>query len=195
MILKYSYWFFKQVIPNNICDLIIKDALSRKIKKGTVGSKDAAPNTTVEKLNIRNSDVVFINDPWLRHLIHPYIHQANRLAEWNFQLTQSEAPQFTIYKKNQFYNWHADGFPDPNKNGLIRKLSMTLSLSDPSEYKGGEFEFNIDTDEGRKNIVCTEVKEKGSIVVFPSHVKHKINPITKGTRYSLVLWYQGDPFV
>jgi PKHD-type hydroxylase len=82
--------------------------------------------------------------------------------------------------------------------GKIRKLSVTVSLSDSNDYKGGELEFDFRNGEHGKisNIVeCKEIKSKGSLVVFPSFVWHRVKPVTKGTRYSLVIWHCGLPFI
>ena len=82
----------------------------------------------------------------------------------------------------------------------IRKLSMTCQLTDGSEYKGGELEFdfrNYDPhmrDESKHRIQCKEILPKGSIIVFPSFVWHRVKPVTSGTRYSLVVWHLGGPF-
>ena len=70
-------------------------------------------------------------------------------------------------------------------------------MSDPKEYKGGELEFDFrqyDPDKPRKIRTCTEILPKGSVVVFPSFVWHRVKPITKGIRHSLVLWSLGYPF-
>ena len=42
--------------------------------------------------------------------------------------------------------------------------------------------------------LCTEIRPQGSVIVFPSFVWHRVTPVTKGTRYSLVLWTCGQPF-
>ena len=87
----------------------------------------------------------------------------------------------------------------PDK-GKIRKLSMTCQLTDGSEYKGGELEFdfrNYDPhmrDESKHRIQCKEILRKGSIIIFPSFVWHRVKPVTSGTRYSLVVWHLGQPF-
>jgi PKHD-type hydroxylase len=115
----------------------------------------------------------------------------------------SESCQFTKYKLNQFYDWHCDSWEAPyanpdNKdtNGKIRKLSVTCSLSDPKDYEGGELEFDFRNMDPDKPTVrkCAEIAPRGSIVVFPSHVWHRVKPVTKGTRYSLVIWNLGYPF-
>ena len=188
MILKYPYWFFKDVIPHHVCDLIVKDCLNRKSKKGSVGNE--TETGLKNNISARDSNIVFVDDPWIHNLIQPYIRTANKNAEWNFQLGLPDETQFTIYNKNQFYDWHSDSFTEPFKNGSIRKISSTLLLNDPSEYKGGEFWFSIEEDRR----ICEELNSKGSLVVFPSFIKHKVAPVTKGKRYSMVTWNNGDPW-
>ena len=81
-----------------------------------------------------------------------------------------------------------------------RKLSVTCQLSDSSEYEGGELEFDYRNYSPNKRDELTHVMKakpalkKGSIVVFPSFVWHRVRPVTKGTRYSLVVWNLGYPF-
>ena len=74
---------------------------------------------------------------------------------------------------------------------------MSISLSDPKEYKGGDFEFDFRQHVNiKKNsfLKAKELKPKGSIIVFPSYIWHRVLPITSGTRYSLVAWVCGKPF-
>ena len=73
---------------------------------------------------------------------------------------------------------------------------MTLSLSNPNDYEGGNLEFDFrDNEEGSQPRVCKEIRKKGSIIVFPSFVWHRVTPVTKGLRHSLVCWNIGKPFV
>ena len=89
-------------------------------------------------------------------------------------------------------------FDDPEDLFLfnkVRKLSLSLLLSHPDEYEGGDFEFDFSNVEaGTIRHPLKELSSKGSMVVFPSHTFHRVNPVTKGTRYSLVIWCVGDPF-
>jgi PKHD-type hydroxylase len=72
---------------------------------------------------------------------------------------------------------------------------MTCSLSDPSEYEGGQLQFQFrNEDDPTTTRNCIEILPRGSICVFPSHVWHQVTPVTKGTRYSLVVWSLGYPF-
>jgi PKHD-type hydroxylase len=163
-------------------------------------SKEEAKNLK----KIRNSNVVWLNDTWIYREIHPYISEANKLANWNFEWDWSESCQFTKYGTGQYYHWHTDSWEDMyntpeniNTHGKIRKLSVTCTLSDPSEYEGGELEFNFNNPQysKRKNVKkCTEILPKGSLIVFPSFVWHRVRPVKSGTRYSLVIWNLGYPF-
>lgn len=83
----------------------------------------------------------------------------------------------------------------PSYLGKIRKLSVTVSLNDPSEYKGGNLRFDFGPHADIKRYyTCKEIRPRGSIIVFPSHLYHQVTPVTWGTRYSLVCWNLGLPF-
>ena len=203
------YWYFKSAIPPKICDDIIKHGLSQAetmARTGDYGDKELSKDEIKDMRRKRNSDLVWLNDTWIYKEIHPYLIEANKNAGWNFQWDRSEACQFTKYKLNQYYDWHCDSWdkpydkPDTPEHGKIRKLSMTCQLTDGSGYRGGELEFdfrNYDPhmrDESKHLVKVKEIFPKGSIVVFPSHVWHRVKPVTSGTRYSLVVWSIGDPF-
>jgi len=207
MNLEYYYWYFQSAIPPKICDDIIKYGLSQQEQTAFTGDlkpdKELTDKETKDLSKKRKSNVVWMDDRWIYKEIHPYVHQANTNAGWNFEWDWSESCQFTKYKLNQFYDWHCDSWhkpydkpKDPNSHGKIRKLSVTVSLSDETEYEGGDFEFDFrQSDEGSNQPqVCKEIRPKGSVVVFPSFVWHRVKPVTSGTRYSLVMWNLGWPF-
>jgi|TARA_R100001230_G_C5630567_1_gene138308 PKHD-type hydroxylase len=207
------YWYFQSAVPPRICDMIVQYGKAEKKREtlgitGAVGrNRDLSKNPISKKEmkdnnKVRNSNIVWMNDPWIYKEIHPYVHMANKNAGWNFEWDFSESCQFTIYRKGQYYGWHRDSWDRPYDEdgptkGKIRKLSVTVSLSDPGEYKGGELEFDFKNEEPHKkpNIrTCTEILSKGSLVVFPSFVFHRVKPVTKGVRHSLVIWNLGYPF-
>jgi len=212
MNLKDYYWYFSEAVPSKFCDDLIKFAKTQKeeigsidtIKEDKLRTDESLKNEVFQK---RKSNVVWLNEKWIYDMVTPFIHSANINSGWNYNWDWCETAQFTIYKEGQHYNWHSDAFPNvyseekgENFKGKIRKLSVTLSLNDPSEYEGGELEFdprNYDPDkrEERHIMNCKEILKKGSAVVFPSHVWHRVKPVTKGTRYSLVIWCLGKPFV
>jgi PKHD-type hydroxylase len=205
------YYYFTGVLTPKFCDEVIQYANAQKevmARTGGYGDKKLNKEEVKNLQRKRKSDLVWLNDTWIYKELHPYVHEANRNAGWNFDWERSESCQFTKYKLNQYYDWHCDGWDKPyqrkNKddleNGRIRKLSMTCQLTDGSEYTGGELEFdfrNYDPnmrDELKHKIQCKEILPKGSIIVFPSFVWHRVKPVTSGTRYSLVVWHLGKPF-
>ena len=209
MNLSNYYWAFKSAIPARICDDIIKYALSKPeamARTGGYGDKELNDDEVMNMQRKRKSDLVWLDDTWIYKEIEPYIHIANNNAGWNFEWDRSESCQFTKYKLNQYYDWHCDSWDKPYnrpgqiEHGMIRKLSVTCQLTDGSEYEGGELQFdtrNYDPhmrDEDEHVITSKEILPKGSVIVFPSFVWHRVQPVTKGTRYSLVIWNLGYPF-
>ncbi len=176
-----------------------------------------------KKIYVRDSEVAWLNEQWLYDLILPYIQKANRNAGWSYDIEGFENFQFTKYYPDGFYGWHTDGGTDKfsvykryipgisptdekgqmlkgytkniNLVGKIRKISMTLNLNVPGEYEGGNLKFDFGPHHtGERYHECLEIRPQGSMIVFPSYVFHQVTPITKGTRYSLVLWTLGKPF-
>ena len=186
MNLEYYYWYFQSAIPPKICDDIIKYGKSQQEQIALTGDYDPKKvneNDIKDVSKKRNSNVVWMDDPWIYKEIHPFIHAANQNAGWNFQWDFSESCQFTKYKLNQFYDWHCDSWNkpydkpnEPNSHGKIRKLSVTVSLSDETEYEGGDFEFDFRSSDDGSNQpqICKEIKPKGSVVVFRSFVWHRV---------------------
>ena len=202
----YYYWF-KDAIPHHVCDDIVRYAKSiqdQMAVTGGYGDKKLNKKEVQDLKKKRDSDIVWLNERWIYNAIHPYIHAANRDANWNFQWDFSESCQFTKYKKGQYYDWHCDSWDrayhkpeEPNTHGKQRKLSVTLSLSEDKDYSGGELEFdmrNNDPDKKANTHVLKEIRSKGSLVVFPSDVWHRVKPVKRGVRHSLVIWNLGWPF-
>ena len=182
-----SSWNFLNEIDEITCKRIIN--LSKgKWEKGTVGGLVKPSN------GIRQSDIVWTMEQWVYDLVFKYMQIANKNSGWNFNIDAAEEMQITKYDVGGYYEYHYDGngitkYNDPkNKflHGKTRKLSMTIVLND--DYEGGEFTF-------LNSLSQDLIKEKaGTIITFPSYMVHKVNPITKGTRYSLVVWFVGEPF-
>ena len=198
MILENYYYYFIDCIPPRICDEIVQFGQGLQedfATTGQISAKEAEEKQEEIKLH-RDSNVSWISEPWVYSEIHPLVDEANRNAKWNFDWDFSEPAQFTRYKLNQYYHWHADQDVQPftndnvNYHGKIRKLSCTLQLSHPGEYEGGDLEFETPNGVFQVN----EIKERGSICIFPSFVKHRVTPVTKGVRHSLVIWNLGYPY-
>lgn len=192
------FYFYEGGIPIHTCEEIIKYGKSMKLQRGETHDDDLLLDTdekTNHKKDIRNSKTSWINEPWIYHLLNPIRNYANN-SGWNFNISGQEHVQFTEYKPGGHYNWHHDTVQgDSNIN---RKLSLIIQLSDPKEYEGGDFEFNLRGLDGNKEDTKVfppiEFKKQGSVLIFPSFLWHKVNSITKGTRYSLVMWTLGEQF-
>ena len=203
---KYTYWFFEEALSHKFCNDLIKYANQKQERLALTGDKTNPNELKEEELNNlklkRDSKIVWLGEKWIYNQIHPYINTANRNAGWNYEWDWSEECQFTKYKLNQFYGWHKDSFAEPfpktkgiNHSGKIRKLSVSCLLSDSNDYEGGDLEFQPRDQEDPNIILTTEkIRKKGTIIVFPSYIWHRVTPVTKGTRYSLVIWNLGYPY-
>lgn len=177
MITDPLYWMWKNELPPNLCKTIIEEGLKLQVEEASVGDEGK-----VDK-EIRESAVSwFDNNSWVSGLIAHYAYTANKQA-WNFSLTGNQNPQFTVYNEGGFYNFHEDCSLLTNQ---MRKLSTVIVIADPNDYEGGDFEFEDGT--------RPDIKGQGSILVFPSFIKHRVTPVTGGTRYSLVSWFVGPAF-
>ena len=97
----------------------------------------------------------------------------------------TEQAQYTEYLKGGFYDWHMDSSIEMSAMPTVRKISMTLLLSDPKDFKGGELEI---IKEGRKINL-----KRGYAIFFASFLSHRVKPVLKGNRKSLVMWFGGPP--
>ena len=185
-------WYWDKEISHEICQKIIKLGEGKWNQAQTFRSD----KETISLDNVRKSDIVWIKEQWVYDLIWDYMLTANEIAGWKYNIVAAENCQITRYTKDGFYTWHKDGMgshkevynePD-NKfmHGNTRKLSMSIVLN--SDFEGGDLEMGSDID------IMTKLEE-GSIIVFPSFLEHRVTPVTKGTRYSLVAWFVGPPFV
>jgi PKHD-type hydroxylase len=203
---KYAYWFFEKALSDKFCNDLIKYANQKQERLALTGNKTHSQKLTEKEINDlkvkRNSNIVWLGEKWIYNQIHPFINMANQNAGWNYEWDWSEECQFTKYKLNQFYDWHKDSFQEPFSNskqkmyfGKIRKLSVTCLLSDPKDYEGGDLEFQPrDQDDPTTIISTNHIKKRGTIIVFPSYTWHRVTPVTKGSRYSLVIWNLGKPY-
>jgi len=210
MNLQNYYYYFQSALTPRFCDELVKYGKLQQEQIALTGGQTNKINEgkplddkdIVDLKKKRDSNIAWLNDRWIYKEIQPFIHQANRLANWNFDWDFSESCQFTKYGPGQHYGAHCDSWESPYANadnkdtfGKIRKLSVTCSLSDPSEYEGGELEFQFrNQDDPTPKKKCVEILPRGSICVFPSFVWHEVKPVTKGVRYSLVIWSLGYPF-
>jgi len=118
------------------------------------------------------------------NLLWPYVAQAGEVM--GVDVTPKSEIQYTEYHGSEEgrYDWHHD--IDWNWDGNEdRKLSVTIQLSDPNDYEGGYFEF------AEVEQPDAESRDKGTVLVFPSYLQHRVAPVTSGVRKSLVAWFHG----
>lgn len=154
-----------------------------------IGNQNLKPGVTINDDKVRESEVSWLypdtNMEWaFRRLTDTVITLNNQFFKFDL-IGFGEGLQFTKYNSpSGRYGQHIDKI----LNHQVRKLSLTVQLSDPAEYEGGELALQFGSE---KDLMP---KEQGKLIAFPSYVLHEVKPVTKGTRYSLVAWITGKPF-
>lgn len=118
-----------------------------------------------------------------------FMSSANNSAEWFFDVQFLEPLQFTKYGTEQKYDWHVDQMMHMLEENC-RKISFSLLLNDPNEFEGGELQIEVGSPSNPERVKTVDLK-KGDIVFFPSYLWHRVMPVTKGERHSLVGWFTG----
>jgi PKHD-type hydroxylase len=175
--------FYEQIIPEKLVDLMVEELsqYDSTYVEGQIG--DRTNGATFESK--RSSKVSWMyEDDWICSIFAHYFHIANK-EEWEYELNGLDGIQITRYDVNDHYAWHSD-YGTAEDDRYTRKLSATILVTDPSEYEGGDLEF-IDY---HNNLVVAP-RQKGTMVVFDSRVPHRVTPVTKGQRISLVTWMLG----
>ena len=130
-------------------------------------------------------------DSWIAGMIAHFIREANRI-NFGYKLEGwGDGIQYTEYNgKGSHYDWHTDCCECRHLPGFVRKLSVSLLLSSPDEYEGGELQIKYPGHQG----IDTLKPELGQAIIFPSQALHRVKPLESGKRISLVGWYGGPPF-
>ena len=204
-----EWFYFINGLDKKTCNKIRNSAKGKwensKIdtKKGITDEERITGSKSIDGIDKkwRISDVIWTTDQWIYDTIWPYMEKANERAGWKYDIRYAATMQITRYKKGEFYYFHKDGkgdhlsaydMPDNEfMHGNVRKLSMTVLLND--NYEGGEFQF-ANYNQEKCEIHTPKFNKTGMIIVFPSDMEHRIAPVTKGIRYSLVVWVLGPPF-
>jgi PKHD-type hydroxylase len=170
----------------NEVDQIIDLEDLQKFHKGGVGNGGGGGKVNKKA---RDSEVMWIHhDPNSDWLFQKFSHLTSMINydHFMYDIEGFENFQYTRYRKGEFYDWHTD-------SGDVwatfeRKISATIVLTDPEEYEGGEFQCVLG---GRVDEPLTIKPKKGDAVFFASWMPHRVLPITKGVRKSLVCWVMG----
>ena len=184
-------------IPDSFVDNIIQIGYDIGFKPSKVFEFDADQKGRID-YNIRSSHQAWVPQHQYKDLystVTDYFTFVNRI-NFNFDISHG-VNEIQIVKYNSetkdHFNWHQDVIYEYPTTS--RKISMTMQLSDPNTYEGGDLLIgnNIESfDELTPNLKAA--KQKSSIIMFNSYLRHKVTPVTKGVRYSLIAWASGPPF-
>ena len=193
---KNYYWFWESEIKEEYLDKWIAEHFDEnKVQNATINVDTANQKYDLDE-SIRKTEIVWVKPATeMFDTIFNYIQTANKSAEWNFDLSGMEDVQLGRYTTGGFYDYHMDtilGTDKPVDMPETRKLSMSLILSDPSEYEGGEFYIQSGSPEQEKLLKMEQLK--GRVLAFPSFMIHGVAPVTKGKRESVVVWVEGPKF-
>jgi PKHD-type hydroxylase len=173
----YSFW--NNAFSKEECQTIINIAKDKGLIKGT----------TKGETDVRDSKISWLyptdNIDWVFRRVTDIILNLNERF-FKFDLFGlNEGFQFTNYEApSGKYGKHVDR----GINAAVRKLSISIQLTDPKEYEGGELHLY---DDDKETVMD---KTQGTLIMFPSYVLHEVMPVTKGERNSLVTWVTGKQF-
>lgn len=179
------YVFWRETFSPPELDAIVALGEGRPQEKAKVGLEYGE----LEHVN-RISRVCWLEEDdetaWLHQRIWSLVTAINN-GTYSFDISGfSDKLQYAVYHSSErgHFDWHIDQGP----KGAYRKISLTLQLSHPSEYEGGDLVFNT----GQK--IEAAPRERGFLVAFPSYTQHRVMPVTAGVRRSLVIWVTGPKF-
>lgn len=162
------------------CQRVITQADAVEQVPGGLGADDVQDSQT------RSSGVKYLlqNEAtnWLYGKIGNEVIEMNRQG-YRFDLTGFEAFQVATYNEGDHYDWHIDLGEGDNST---RKLAISVQLSDENDYEGGDLDF--------MKLETPSIRSQGSIIFFPSFMYHRVLPVTRGCRKSLVAWVHGNAF-
>ena len=170
------------------CQMIIEAGRSEPRNDAEVGSgkgiKGGVIGTKTRTSHI--SWIPFKKMPEMYKKIEKIIKQTNG-NHFGFDGMQiTEMAQYTEYPEGGFYDWHVDNDVNMINEPPVRKISMTCLLSSENEFEGGDLEL---MSEGK----VAKIKQ-GYAVFFASFIRHRVAPVIRGNRKSLVMWFGGTPF-
>ena len=186
---KWKSWVVETTSPlfsPEQCRKIIDCGRRQPPQKAQVGMNKSEGKLDTKKRVTTISWIPFKEMPEMYNDLNRFIQRAN-LNHFGFDDIQiTENAQFTEYPEGGFYDWHMDCDVHMAHEPPVRKISMTLLLNDPSEFEGGHLEI---TAPGKFAVL-----KQGHAITFASFLNHRVQPVTRGVRQSLVVWFGGKPF-
>ena len=167
------------------CKIIIEAGHKQPREDGQVGGGKGGQVDTKTRLS-HISWIPFNVLPEMYKTLERVMLQTNG-NHFGFEGMQiTEPAQFTEYSDGGFYDWHIDSDVNCANEPPVRKISMTCLLSNENEFEGGGLELMSEGKFARP--------KQGHAIFFASFIRHRVVPVTKGTRRSLVMWFGGTPF-
>ena len=186
---KWKSWIVETTTPlfsPEQCRKIIDCGRRQPPQKAQVGMNKSEGKLDTKKRVTTISWIPFKEMPEMYNDLNRFIQRAN-LNHFGFDDIQiTENAQFTEYPEGGFYDWHMDCDVNMAHEPPVRKISMTLLLNHPSEFEGGDLEL-MSPGKFKK-------LEQGHAITFASFLNHRVQPVTRGVRQSLVVWFGGKPF-
>ena len=194
------FYVFPRAVAPDVCEQIVKDCKETVLEKATVDTYGKGKKSARDDPTIRKTLVSFITDKdnKINELAWYFLREANKI-QFNYNLEHFEAVQFAEYRVNDFFDWHQDS-SGIDKSNEVRKLSLSLILSNPDTFEGGELQFYNggrpmqDMGEITAEQVKSDIKAQGTAIVFDSRDFHRVTPIISGMRNSIVCWCSGPAF-
>ena len=170
------------------CKMIIEAGRAEPRNTAEVGSKQGIKGGVVDT-KTRTSHISWIPfkkmNPMYKKIEN--VMKATNGNHFGFDGMQiTEMAQYTEYPEGGFYDWHVDNDVNCAHEPPVRKISMTCLLSPENEFEGGDLELMA---EGK----VAKIKQ-GHAVFFASFIRHRVKPVIRGNRKSLVMWFGGTPF-
>ena len=186
---KWKSWIVETTIPlftPEQCNEIIACGRKQSPQKAQVGMGRKEGGLDTSKRTTTISWIPFKEMPEMYNDLNTFIQKTN-LNHFGFDDVRiTEQAQFTEYPEGGFYDWHMDSDVVMLHEPPVRKISMTLLLSPEDQFEGGDLELMTP---GKK----AKLKQ-GHAICFASFLNHRVAPVTRGVRQSLVMWFGGTPF-
>ena len=186
---KWKSWVVETTTPlftPEQCQKIIDSGRRQKPQQAQVGMNKPGGGIDTKKRTTTISWLPFKEMEPMYNDINQFIQKANKNHFGFGDIKITEQAQFTEYPEGGFYDWHMDTDVNMQYEPPVRKISMTLLLSPEDQFEGGDLELMAPGK--RANI------KQGHAIIFASFLNHRVAPVTKGVRQSLVMWFGGDPF-
>jgi PKHD-type hydroxylase len=186
---KWKSWIIQTTTPLFTpaqCNEIIASGKSQKPQTAQIGMGKPGGGTDTKKRVTTISWIPFKEMGHMYYDLYKFIIKANENHFGFGDIRITENAQFTEYPEGGFYDWHMDCDVNMAHEPPVRKISMTLLLSDPKEFEGGELELMAP---GK----VADLKQ-GHAICFASFLNHRVNKVKRGVRQSLVVWFGGKPF-